>query len=196
MPQLFILGGPNGAGKTTSARALLPERLGCGEFVNADAIASGLSPLHPERMAIRAGRLMLERLDELVAARESFVYESTLSTRSFAPFLRRCREVGYEIGVLFVWLDTPEMALERVEFRVRSGGHRVPADDVRRRYYRSRRNLLELYLPLMDNWTVCDNSGDYRRVLAHKQVGGEVEIVDAAGWEKFKLGAADDDENR
>ena len=129
MPPLFILGGPNGAGKTTSAKALLPERLGIGEFVNADAIASGLSPLHPERMAIRAGRLMLARLDELVAAWENIVYESTLSTRSFAPFLRQCREAGYEIGVLFVWLDTPELALKRVEERVRSGGHRVPADD-------------------------------------------------------------------
>ena len=195
MPHLFILGGPNGAGKTTSAKALLPERLGIGEFVNADAIAVGLSPFHPERMAIRAGRLMLARLDELVAARESFVYESTLSTRSFAPFLRRCREAGYEIGVLFVWLDSPEIALERVENRVRSGGHRVPTDDVRRRYYRSRRNLLELYLPLMDYWTVCDNSGNDRRVLARRVVGGEAEILDAVSWEKFTLGA-NDDENR
>ena len=107
MPRLFILGGPNGTGQTTSAKALLPERLDIGEFINTDAIAVGLSPFHPERMAIRAGRLMLARLDELVAARESFVYESTLSTRSFASFLRRCREASYEVGVLFVWLDRP-----------------------------------------------------------------------------------------
>lgn len=193
MPQLCILGGPNGAGKTTSARALLPERLDIGEFVNADAIASGLSPFNPESMAIRAGRLMLARLDELVAARKSFVYESTLSTRSFAPFLRKCREAGYEIGVLFVWLDTPEMALERVENRVRSGGHRVPEDDVRRRYYRARRNLLDLYLPLMDYWTVCDNSGDRLVVLAKRPTDGEVEIVDAERWERFKLEANHED---
>lgn len=189
MPQLFILGGPNGAGKTTSAKALLPDRLDVGEFINADAIAVGLSPFHPEKMAIRAGRLMLARLDELVAMRESFAYESTLSTRSFAPFLRKCREAGYEIGVLFVWLDSPEIALERVENRVRSGGHRVPADDVRRRYHRSRHNLLQLYLPLMDYWTVCDNSGDELLILAKRSTGGEVEIVDAERWERFKLEA-------
>lgn len=193
MPLLFILGGPNGAGKTTSAKALLPDRLDVGEFINADAIAVGLSPFHPERMAVRAGRLMLTRLGELVAARESFVYESTLSTRSFAPFLRQCREAGYEIGVLFVWLDSPEIALERVENRVMSGGHRVPADDVRRRYHRSRRNLLELYLPLMDYWTVCNNSGNDRRVLARRVVGGEVEILDAEGWEKFTVGTSNED---
>lgn len=125
--------------------------------------------------------------------RESFVYESTLSTRSFAPFLRKCREAGYEIGVLFVWLKTPEMALERVENRVRSGGHRVSEEDVRRRYFRSRRNFLELYLPLIDHWTVCDNSENRRRVLARKLAGGEIEVLDAEEWERFKLAANDED---
>ncbi|MBV9659037.1 MAG: hypothetical protein JO295_13100 [Verrucomicrobia bacterium] len=110
------------------------------------------------------------------------------------PFLRHCREVDYEIGVLFVWLDSPELALERVENRVRAGGHRVPAADVRRRYHRARRNLLEIYLPLMDHWTVCNNSGDRLLVLARRLVQGPVEILDAERWERFQAEARNEND--
>lgn len=188
MPRLYVLGGPNGAGKTTTARALLPEAVGIDEFVNADVIASGLSPFHPERVAVRAGRIMLERLEELFASGRDFSFESTLSSRSPAVFLKRCRAAGYTVSILFVWLNRPELALERVENRVRAGGHRVPEEDVRRRYERARRNFLELYRPLADRWTVCDNSDNERIILAQRLPGREMEIVDAEGWEKFTLG--------
>ncbi len=195
MHRVFVIGGPNGAGKTTSSRALLPDTADCDEFVNADAIAVGLSPFHPERVALRAGRLMLERLDELVAAKRDFAFESTLSTRSFAPFLRRCQAAGYEVELLFVWLHSAEMAIERVALRVRAGGHNVPTEDVRRRYGRSRRNLLELYMPLANRWTVCDNSDDNFHVLARRAPGRGVEVGDERGWVNFTSIAGDEDEN-
>lgn len=96
--------------------------------------------------------------------------------------------------MLFVWLDSPELALERVENRVRAGGHRVPAADVRRRYHRARRNLLEIYLPLMDHWTVCNNSGDRLLVLARRLVQGPVEILDAERWERFQAEARNEND--
>lgn len=132
---------------------------------------------------------MLERLDELLASGRDFSFESTLSSRSPAGFLKCCREAGYTVSLLFVWLNTPELALERVENRVRAGGHRVPEDDVRRRYERARQNFLQLYRPLADRWTVCDNSGNDRIILAQRLPGREMEIVDAEGWEKFTVGA-------
>lgn len=188
MPRVYVLGGPNGAGKTTTARALMPDAVGVDEFVNADVIASGLSPFHPERVSVRAGRIMLERLEELLASGRDFSFESTLASRSPAVFLRRCREAGYTVNILFVWLNRPELALERVENRVAAGGHRVPEDDVRRRYERARQNFLQLYRPLADRWTVCDNSADERIILAQRSPGREMEIVDADAWEKFTLG--------
>ena len=165
----------------------MPAAVGVDEFVNADVIASGLSPFHPERVSMLAGRIMLDRLDELLASGRDFSFESTLSSRSPAVFLKRCRAAGYTVSILFVWLDTPELALERVGNRVAAGGHRVPEDDVRRRYERARQNFLHLYRPLADRWTVCDNSRNERVVLAQRQPGREMEIVNAEGWEKFTL---------
>jgi predicted ABC-type ATPase len=143
-PEIFVLSGANGAGKTTTAGVLLPERLGVDQFVNADLIARGLSPFAPDRTAFRAGRLMLERIHDLRGRRESFGFETTLATRSYARFLREARGSGYLVHLIYIWLSSVDLALSRVRSRVAQGGHDIPASTVRRRYYRGLRNLLEL----------------------------------------------------
>ncbi len=146
-PQVIVIGGPNGAGKSTIAREVLDRTLGITEFVNADTIAAGLSGFDPNRAAFAAGRIMLARLHELAAARESFAFGSTLASRSFAPWLSGLAGRGFEILLLYIWLRSPELAVRRVRARVRKGGHLVPEAVVRRRYQRSAANLFELYMP-------------------------------------------------
>lgn len=157
-PQIIVLGGPNGAGKTTAARGVLRDLLQLGEFVNADTIAAGLAGFAPERSAFAAGRIMLARLHELAQARRDFAFETTMASRTFAPWLRGLRADGYEVNIVFMWLRTPELAIRRVKRRVREGGHDVPSDVVRRRYHRGIANFIEGYLPVADRWRVYDNS--------------------------------------
>lgn len=111
MPLLYVIGGANGSGKTTTALTILPG-LGITEYVNADAIAVGLSPLNPESMALQAGRLMLERLRTLANSDADFAFETTLAARSFVPFLQQCKNRGYTIGLLYFWLRSPDLAVE------------------------------------------------------------------------------------
>ncbi len=199
-----MIGGPNGAGKTTIARDVLFDVLDVAEFVNADSIAAGLSGFEPERAAISAGRIMLARLREL-AEREPpvrFAFESTLASRSFAPWIDKLISRGFEFHVLYAWLRSPELAIRRVRARVRSGGHSVPPDVVRRRYARSAVNFMTLYRPLAERagtWRVFDNSRRELRVIAHGGTGTAPTIVDArvfAGLEEVAHGGApspDDD---
>lgn len=158
MPNLYVIGGPNGAGKTTIALRLLPEFLGCEEFVNADSIAAGLSPFKPETVALQAGRLMLQRLHQLSDSGVDFAFESTLASRTFAPFLGECKARGYTIHLLYIWLQSADLAVQRVAQRVRNGGHAIPEATIRRRYEVGRRNFAQLYLPLADEWRVIDNT--------------------------------------
>ena len=158
MPNVYVIGGCNGAGKTTIAMRVLPEALGCREFVNADLIAAGLSPFRVESVALQSGRLMLERINKLRDSGVDFGFESTLASRSFVPFLRSCQSRGYEVHLLYVWLENVELAIERVAHRVLDGGHNIPEDTIRRRYESSRRNYVELYQPLANSWRVFDNS--------------------------------------
>lgn len=159
-PRIVIIAGPNGAGKTTFARELLPRDLGYQAFVNADLIAAGLEPFQPERAAFRAGRLMLEEITAHVAARESFGFETTLSGRGYAAMIPRWQKLGYRVTLIFLRLDKVEIALARVEQRVRQGGHDVPPDVVRRRFDAGLRNFNHWYRPLVDSWVLYDNSGD------------------------------------
>lgn len=165
-PTVVVLAGPNGAGKTTCAAALLPVDLNIRQFVNADTIAAGLSAFAPETVAVAAGRVMLRRLGELARERQSFAFETTLSSRSFAPFLRRLKADGYHVHLIYVWLRSPGLALQRVAARVSQGGHSVPDETIRRRYRRGLANFLQLYRPLADDWMLCDNSGDGPIVVA------------------------------
>lgn len=157
-PRLYIIAGCNGAGKTTASMTVLPEALGCREFVNADEIARGLSPFNPEEMAMDAARLMLHRIDKLIARRATFAIETTLATRSYRGLVVKARKAGYEVILIFFWLPSPQVAIERVRQRVRNGGHNIPEKVIRQRFYRGLQNLFEIFMPIVDYWTIYDNS--------------------------------------
>lgn len=155
----IVIAGPNGAGKTTFAREFLPKDAKVVHFVNADLIAGGLSPLRPEIAAIASGRLVLREIDRLAAAGVDFAFESTLRGQRYVTCLRAWRKAGYEIQIIYLKLESPELALRRIAARVRQGGHAVPRRDVLRRFGRSWVNFDRDYRPLADSWSVYDNSG-------------------------------------
>ena len=163
---LYIISGCNGAGKTTASYSVLPKMLDCLEFVNADEIARGLSPFNPESVAIEAGRLMLHRIEDLLAKDETFAIETTLATKSYINLVRRAQAKGYQVNVLFFWLRTPELALQRIAERVASGGHNIPEDIVRRRYVAGISNLFRIFIPEVDFWNIYDNSQKPRIQIA------------------------------
>ena len=166
MPYLYIIAGCNGAGKTTASFSVLPEMLGCKEFVNADEIARGVSPFQPEKVAIEAGRIMLKRMKDLTAQKVDFAFETTLSSKTYVQFIRNAQSEGYYVSLIFFWLNTPELAIERVKIRVASGGHNIPEDVIRRRYWAGIKNLYQLYLPICDYWTIIDNSTPPFQIIA------------------------------
>jgi predicted ABC-type ATPase len=157
-PHLIIIAGPNGAGKSTTAPALLQGTLGVTEFVNADVIAQGLSAFNPERAAFHAGRIMLDRLQQLAEERENFAFETTLASRTFVHWIEALKSTGYAFHLFFLWLPAPEFAVARVVERVKMGGHNVPEDTIRRRYQAGLKNFFSLYRPLADSWFFYDNS--------------------------------------
>ena len=164
-PRCIVIAGPNGAGKTTFARQFLPRDVGVVHFVNADLIASGLSPLKPELAALRAGRLVISELDRLASAHESFSFESTLSGLTYVSRLKRWKAAGYRIEIVFLRLASPHLALRRIASRVRQGGHNVSRADVLRRFDRGWSNFQSIYRVLADSWSVYDNSGSSPKVL-------------------------------
>ena len=184
-PRVIIFAGPNGAGKSTHADAILAA-LGIQTFVNADYIARGLSGRNAEAVAMMAGRIMLTRLKELAAAQQDFAFESTLSSRSFAPFLRRLKAQGYQVAIYYFSLASPSLAVRRVKLRVAMGGHDVPADTVRRRYARSITNFLTLYTPLADDWTVYDNSSLMQAKMIASCANGILNILEPTPWLKLQ----------
>ena len=158
--KIIILAGPNGAGKTTFARSFLPEEAQCPRFINADLIASGLSPFAPEAAAVKAGRLMLNELDEAVAHGESFAFETTLSGIGYRQRIRLWRQRGYHVGLFFLRLPDAEKAIARVALRVRQGGHDIPEAVIRRRFEAGLRHFETVYKPEVDTWALYDNAGD------------------------------------
>jgi predicted ABC-type ATPase len=185
-PRAILVGGPNGAGKTTCAATLLPEDIDLRQFVNADVIASGLSAFAPETVAVQAGRVMLARIADLARQHQDFAFETTLASRTFIPFLGRLQRQGYTIHVIFIWLESPELAVARVAARVRRGGHPVPAGVVRRRYWRGLANFRDLYRPLADSWVLCDNSGDRPVVVARGERHVAKDILDQVRYERIE----------
>jgi predicted ABC-type ATPase len=181
-PSIVILAGPNGAGKSTAAPELLQDELGISEFVNADVIARGLSAFDPDRAAMAAGRVMLARLNELARQRESFAFETTLASRSFAPWLKDLRDSGYAVHLFFLWLSSPELAVQRVAHRVRSGGHDVPVDTIRRRYHAGVRNLFNLYQPVVTSWAVYNCSGPQSQLVAEAVDVAPIKVYDRDVW--------------
>jgi predicted ABC-type ATPase len=185
-PQVVVIGGPNGAGKTTCAAALLPEDLRIQQFVNADTIAAGLSAFAPDTVAVQAGRIMLARIANLAEQRQNFAFETTLASRSFAPFLRRIQREGYLVHIVYVWLRSPELAIERVQDRVRRGGHHVPEATVRRRYWRGLTNFKQVYQPIADSWVLCNNSGGRPMVVAQGKRQVVTTVEDAKIYDEFQ----------
>jgi len=185
-PEIFILAGPNGAGKTTGATLVLPERFQVSKFVNADNIQKDLGP---GTSPIAAGRLMLARMRELRDAGESFAFETTLAARTYVPFLKDSQNLGYLVHLAFISLKTPELAKSRVADRVADGGHDIPPEDIERRFWRGLRNFFDLYQPLANTWSLCDNSGRSIVVIACSRAGGEPMIRDRKRYEELRCAA-------
>lgn len=181
---VYIIAGPNGAGKTTFAKKFLPDYAKCPNFVNIDLIAQGLSPFYPRLAAMRAGRLVLEQIRDLVNKNVDFAFETTLAGRTYIPFLRNLKKKEYSIHLFFLWIPTPELALARIRERVADGGHDVPAADVRRRFHRGIYNLFKFYKPLVDTWMLFDNSGATPSLIAQEKEGKPL-IIDKDLFEKI-----------
>ncbi|MFN0010198.1 MAG: AAA family ATPase [Phycisphaerales bacterium] len=184
-PYIVVIGGPNGAGKSTIARSVVEQTFGMTEFVNADTIASGLSAFNPDAAAFAAGRVMLAHIHELAVARATFAFESTLSSRSFAPWLRDQAARGYDIHLLYVSLRSPRLAVARVRRRVKSGGHAVPEPIIRRRFHRSAANLFDLYLPIAHTWRIYDNSSSAPVLVAESDHEGQPSVLVPRLWSRL-----------
>jgi predicted ABC-type ATPase len=192
---LYIIAGCNGAGKTTASFTVLPEMLNCREFVNADEIAAGLSPFNPEGVAIQAGRLMIERIINLLREGETFAFETTLATRSYVKLIQQAQKRGYFVTLSFFSLSTPEQAVKRVEKRVSEGGHNIPLDVIYRRYDNGLKNLFNLYMPICDYWALYDNSICPANKIASGWKTEKINIADPAAYHQLKKKYWDEDAN-
>lgn len=185
-PLVFVIAGPNGAGKSTTAPDLLQNAFAVDEFVNADTIAQGLSAFRPESVSLNAGRVMLKRLETLVAIRTSFAFETTLASRHFAPWLKTLRQQGFHTHLAFLSLPNADLAVARVADRVWQGGHDVPDDVIRRRFFRGLANFFELYIPVVDSWRLFDNSeAEGPRLIAERKLGFPAAIQDQESWQRL-----------
>ncbi len=171
MPTLYIIGGPNGVGKTTFADEYLPDEIKKLEFINADLIARGLSPYDPEAVAIEAGKIALKRIKELIAQKASFTWETTMSGKSAVVWLRKARESGYILKAYFLWVRHPDTTITRIRQRVTEGGHNIPEDVSRRRFFKTIQNFVSIYRPIIHNWKLFQNEHPGPRLLALEKYG-------------------------
>ena len=184
---LYIIAGPNGAGKTTAAFGLLQDVLHIEHFVNADEIARGLDPFHPELVSVMAGKLMLRRIDALISQEAGFAIETTLATRSYARMIQKVHELGYKCHLVFFWLENAEQAKERVKTRVAEGGHNIPEPVIERRYERGIHNLIHVYLPICDEVLIVNNTvSAYITTIAEKKsLHAPVSVREPEIWERI-----------
>jgi predicted ABC-type ATPase len=184
--KIFMIAGPNGAGKTTTAMPLI-QNIVIHEFLNADEIARGLAPLHPESVSLTASKLMLKRLEELLIANKSFAFETTAAGTNYIKHLKRAQVQGYEIHLLFLWLSSPDLAVKRVAKRVAQGGHNIPENTIRRRYHAGLKNLIKHYLPLSDSALILDNSlNETNKVIARKNGTEALKIEEKNIWKEIE----------
>jgi predicted ABC-type ATPase len=168
-PIIYLIAGCNGAGKTTFAKSFLPYEGHCLNFLNADLIAQGLSPLDARAAAIKAGRLLLSEFGAYVARHETFAFESTLSGTTYVRLLLEAKRHGFKLYIHYLWLPTPVIATARVRERVKKGGHDVPEADIRRRFSRSLKHFVTDYAPLADRWAAWDAQTSPPRFLAESE---------------------------
>ena len=185
MKKIYIIAGPNGAGKTTASYTILPDIFDCHEFVNADEIAKGLSPFNPEGVGLQAGRLMLQRINELIEKGKTFAFETTLATKSYHSLINRAQDLGYEIILLFLALNSKELAIRRVKTRVIEGGHNIPTDVIERRFENGLVNLFNRYIPILDSWLLIDNSDEHFDFIA-KGSYDKIDIDNPKKWNLLK----------
>ena len=183
---LYIIAGCNGAGKTTASFTILPEILDCKEFVNADEIAKGLSPFQPEKVSFEAGRIMLNRINELLETNQNFAFETTLATKSYKSKIVEAKKKNYNVTLLFFWLETIDLAIERVKTRVIEGGHNIETEVIKRRYINGIKNLFEIYLEIADEVLIFDNSFGTPEVIAEKSLETEIKILSKTKFDNFK----------
>ena len=186
MPRLYIISGCNGAGKTTASYSLLPEMLNCKEFVNSDEFAKGLSPFDPSKASIHASRYMLMKIRYLLKRQEDFAVETTLATRTLLKIAKTAQAAGYTVTLLYFWLNSPDLAIDRVKARVEAGGHNIPEDTIVRRYYTGIYYFFSLYAPISERWILADNSQIPFRVIAEGTKEEVLTIRDEETYEKIK----------
>jgi len=186
MPRLYIISGCNGAGKTTASYSLLPEMLDCSEFVNSDEFAKGLSPFDPSKASIQASRFMLMKIRYLLKRQQDFAIETTLATRTLLKIAKQAQAAGYTVTLLYFWLNSPDLAVERVRARVEAGGHNIPEETIRRRYSRGIYYFFNLYAPICERWILADNSQIPFRVIAEGSKDEIVNIKDNETYAKVK----------
>jgi predicted ABC-type ATPase len=174
---VYIIAGPNGSGKSTFAEKFLPDYAKCPNFINADLIAKGLSPFSPRTAALKAGKLVLAQIHEFAKKGVDFGFETTLSGKLYVKLFKKLREDDYQLHLFFLWLPSPQLAIERIKERVREGGHDVPIRDIRRRFYRSVANFFKLYQPFLNSWMILNNTG-IRPALIARSASSKVVIFD------------------
>ena len=186
MKNMYIISGCNGAGKTTAAFYMLPEMLECKEFVNLDEIARGLNPLNPDSVTYPAVRLLHSRMESLLKKDANFAVETTLSALSYIEKVHKAQEEKFVVNLLFFWLNSTDLAIERVKLRVSQGGHNVPEDVIVRRYYRGLYNFFNHYMDICDNVMFFDNSGEKPRLIMGRVQNNDVDIYDPQLYEELK----------
>ena len=186
MPRLYLISGCNGAGKTTASYSLLPEMLECSEFVNSDEFAKGLSPFDPSKASIQASRYMLMKIRYLLKKQKDFAVETTLATRTLLKTARMAQDMGYSVTLLYFWLNSPELAIERVRARVEAGGHNIPEETIIRRYHVGIDYFFNYYAPICERWILADNSQIPFRVIAEGSKSDVINIKDEATYAKVK----------
>ena len=185
MPRLYIISGCNGAGKTTASYSLLPEMLNCSEFVNSDEFAKGLSPFNPEKASIQASRFMLSKIRYLLKKQRDFAVETTLATRTLLKTAKIAQHAGYTVTLLYFWLNSPELAIDRVKARVQSGGHDIPEETIRRRYHVGIDYFFHYYAPICERWILADNSQIPFRVIAEGSRNDVINIKDQETYDRI-----------
>lgn len=186
MPRLYIISGCNGAGKTTASYSLLPEMLGCKDFVNSDEFAKGLSPFDPSKASIQASRYMLMKIRYLLKRNQDFAVETTLATRTLMKIVKQAQAAGYTVTLLYFWLNSPELAVERVRARVEAGGHDIPVETIIRRYHTGIYYFFNLYAPISERWILADNSQIPFKVIAEGSKNEILTIRNEETYQKIK----------